>query len=72
MADESKNPYAPKTDADKELLRRALSYSDNTLEEERREIREFMRAAWADTDARLPPYDWGDNTPEIKAYNPRS
>ena len=62
MANDANNPSPQKTDAEKERLRLALSYSDNTPEEEQREIQAFMDDSAVDLEASLPPYDWGGHS----------
>jgi hypothetical protein len=61
MAEESANPRTPKPGIEKAPLPRPLTIWDNTPEEEQREIELFMEWGWADMEASLPPYDWGDD-----------
>jgi hypothetical protein len=58
MADDSIS--SPDSQAKDDASPRSLTIWDNTPEEEDREIESFMESAWADMDASLPPYDWGD------------
>jgi len=58
MANETDTSEALPMNSEKELIRLALSYSDNTPEEERRELEAFVDAMHADLWKTLSPYDW--------------
>jgi hypothetical protein len=60
MAEDSLNSPDPGPEAKNETMPRPVTIWDNTPEEEDREIEAFMEWAWADMDASLPPYDWGN------------
>jgi hypothetical protein len=59
MTNEPNDLETPSTNPKEELIRLALSYSDNTPEEERRELKAFVDAMHDDLWESLPPYDWG-------------
>jgi hypothetical protein len=59
MANVPNSPETLPTDWKEEMVRLALSYSDNTPEEERRELEAFVDAMNADLWESFPPYDWG-------------
>jgi hypothetical protein len=58
MANEANNSEALSTNPKEKMIRLALSYSDNTPEEERRELEAFVDAMHADLWKSLSPYDW--------------
>jgi hypothetical protein len=58
MSNGTRNPKTGLIAADDDLIAAALSYSDNTPEEEQRDLKAFMDAVQVDLEASLPPYDW--------------
>jgi len=65
MAGDSNNPTDSEFKTKIEAVPRELTIWDNTPEEEQREIEALMDMACEDLEASLPPYDWGDDLPEV-------